>query len=337
MTKKANRSPYLRETRKTYAPSSEDLEALLKVAGSPRSRSGIRGRALILLLWTSGARVSEALAMRRTDLDGLGDPTNLKPTVRLWRAKKAPQGRPRTGKRAIEEWEAQRLIDNAARIQELRDLAAAGDPVAKGDIALIELSAIQRDRTPEDTVDRGGIESGIRLRGEFAGQAADALRRWSRERAKMPGGRDPLAPLWVTARASNNPIGDGTRTRAGSLLRPNTLRTWLARRGELAGLGEKVRRIEGPGKRLHPHAARHAFAAALWRETRDLQTVRIALGHSHSTTSETYLRGLDVFDEEPEPVEKTPEDKLDWLLDEFLKLDDGQAAEFRARANSRRR
>jgi integrase len=262
-----------------YAASREDVEALLKAAGSPRSRSGIRGRALILLLWTTGARISEALAMRRIDLDGLGDPTNLKPTVRLWRAKKAPQGRPRTEERAIEEWEAQRLIDNAARIQELRDLAAAGDPVAKGDIALIELSAIQRDRTPEDTVDRGGIESGIRLRGEFAGQAADALRRWSRERAKMPGGRDPLAPLWVTARASNNPIGDGPRTRAGSLLRPNTLRTWLARRGELAGLGEKVRRIEGPGKRFHPHNLRHGAAEREWTKSRDVVEVNALLGH----------------------------------------------------------
>ena len=77
------------------------------------------------------------------------------------------------------------------------------------------------------------------------------------------------------------------------------------------------------------HAARHAFVAALWRETRDLQAVRIALGHSHSTTSETYLRGLDVFDEEPEPVEdkreeveriisKLPPDKLRAMLAEAI-------------------
>lgn len=308
MAKNATRSPYLREASKTYAPTPEDIEALLAVAGSERSMSGIRGRALILTLWASGARVSEVLSMLRMDLEGLGDPSCLDPRIRLWRSKKAPKGRPRGGKKALAAWEAERRAAMEAEIQELEDLKAAGDQQAAENLALIKLSAIQRGREPWDMKDRGGPESGIRLRGAGAQAAAAALRRWLRHRNKMPGGRTRTAPLWVTTRAANNPLAGGEKTTAGSLLRPTTFRTWLARRGELCGLGDKIRRIEGPGKRLKPHHLRHAFAAALWRETRDLQTVRAALGHSSSVTSEVYLRGLEVFDEpQAKPQETEPD------------------------------
>jgi integrase/recombinase XerD len=55
-----------------------DGEVLRLIAAcSRRSSSGIRGRALIAVLWRSGARISEALSLRPADLDAAGGTLNV--------------------------------------------------------------------------------------------------------------------------------------------------------------------------------------------------------------------------------------------------------------------
>ena len=55
---------------KTYAPevlTREEMRALLAACG--RSATGLRNRALLVVLWRAGLRVGEALALRPSDLD----------------------------------------------------------------------------------------------------------------------------------------------------------------------------------------------------------------------------------------------------------------------------
>jgi site-specific recombinase XerD len=68
-----------RRTRPLEVLEPREVEALLKACG--RSRTGLRNRALIALMWRAGLRVSEALAVKPRDVDlGAG-------TVRVRRGK----------------------------------------------------------------------------------------------------------------------------------------------------------------------------------------------------------------------------------------------------------
>jgi integrase/recombinase XerD len=49
--------------------SEADVRALM-VGCSKRAPTGVRNRALIALLWRSGLRISEALALKPSDIDG---------------------------------------------------------------------------------------------------------------------------------------------------------------------------------------------------------------------------------------------------------------------------
>lgn len=321
MDDNATASPYLGEASKTFAPTADQVRSLLEVTGSARSRSGIRGRALILTLWASGARLSEVLSMRRVDLDGLGDPTCMDPRIRLWRAKRRPQGRPATTDTvALALWKTERRKRNQARIEDLERRAKGGDSRAKSDLAWIRLVAFHREHPDWDVVDRGVPESGVRLRGEGGQAAAAALRRWLHERDKLPGSRTPHAPLWVTTRRSTNAFRDGECSSEGSLLRGNAVRLWLARRADRCGLTDEVHRVEGEGKRFRPHMLRHSFAAMLWKQTRDMETVRRALGHSDQQTTSIYLRSLEVMDDGHEPEPEDPLARLESMdADELRK------------------
>ena len=67
---------------RTYAPevlTREEIRALLAACG--RSATGLRNRALLVVLWRAGLRVGEALALRPSDLDAAAG------TVRVPRGK----------------------------------------------------------------------------------------------------------------------------------------------------------------------------------------------------------------------------------------------------------
>jgi site-specific recombinase XerD len=48
-------------------PSVEEIVTVMRAAGA--SKAGVRMRALIVLLWRAGSRISEALALAESDLD----------------------------------------------------------------------------------------------------------------------------------------------------------------------------------------------------------------------------------------------------------------------------
>lgn len=307
MTENATGSLYLSEERGTYAATREDVLALLEHAGGRRGMTAIRGRALILLLWATGARMSEALAMLNADLD-LGEPMSGKAHVRLWRAKKRPEGRPRGAKERAA-WEQTREAQNRARVERLREAMGAKDPQARIDLARLELVALHRRSEPWDVLDRGKPSRAVLLSGEDRHAAADALRSWRRVRAKLPGGRTDSAPLWASIRATSRTLSGG-QGKAGAPLTGSSFRAWLAKIGERAGIGEKVRRLEGEttGRGrvvLHPHHIRHGAAVREWVATRDLQSVRAFCGHESQVTTETYLRGLGALASEASQPQET--------------------------------
>lgn len=49
----------------------------------------------------------------------------------------------------------------------------------------------------------------------------------------------------------------------------------------------------GIQKDIHPHSLRHTFACDLYRDTKDLEKVRRALGHSRISTTGIYLHAVD--------------------------------------------
>lgn len=52
---------------------------------------------------------------------------------------------------------------------------------------------------------------------------------------------------------------------------------------------ERMGRLCGLRKHVHPHMLRHVFASRLYAKTKDLRLVQILLGHSHLNTTEIYL------------------------------------------------
>jgi len=57
-------------------------------------------------------------------------------------------------------------------------------------------------------------------------------------------------------------------------------------RSMLRRIGSKAE-IEKP---VHPHALRHAYAAGLAEQGTPVPTIQVLLGHSHLSTTDTYLR-----------------------------------------------
>jgi site-specific recombinase XerD len=66
----------------------------------------------------------------------------------------------------------------------------------------------------------------------------------------------------------------------GGRLSDRYVRAMLTRIGSKAG-------IEKP---VHPHALRHAYAAGLAEQGTPVPTIQVLLGHSHLSTTDTYLR-----------------------------------------------
>jgi site-specific recombinase XerC len=54
---------------------------------------------------------------------------------------------------------------------------------------------------------------------------------------------------------------------------------WLSRRADRAGLNAEVERVEGRGRRFHPHHLRHGAAEREWTKSRDVIKVNTLLGH----------------------------------------------------------
>lgn len=59
--------------------------------------------------------------------------------------------------------------------------------------------------------------------------------------------------------------------------------------GELYKVFARVRREQGHGDALKPHALRHSFATRLMEQGVPAETVRILLGHASIKTTQTYL------------------------------------------------
>lgn len=297
MTEDLRDGDLLEEERETYALTREDFLGLLDQSGSKRGRTAIRNRALLHLLWVTGVRVSEALSMLNADLE-LAEPTKDGSSVRVWRAKKAPKGRPKDpGK--LKAWAKEREKANRARVERLEGAAANGNEDAKRTVARLRLSEAARGKETWDLVDRGALSAPIELAGLDGKKAEDALRAWRRERAKMPGGRTPSAPLFPAIRQAPAALGQDGSAKVGlSAVSTNAFRVWVAKVGEKAGVGDKVRRLEGTSTRrgmkgLHPHSIRHGAAVREYLACGgQLELVRAFLGHSSQLTTETYLKGL---------------------------------------------
>lgn len=93
-------------------------------------------------------------------------------------------------------------------------------------------------------------------------RTADMLRTWLERRGDEPG------PFF--------------RTHNGKRLCTSQIRRTVAMAGERAQLG----------RRVHPHALRHTFAAALYREGVGMRHLQVAMGHASLSTTEKYLRDI---------------------------------------------
>lgn len=100
--------------------------------------------------------------------------------------------------------------------------------------------------------------------------------------------------------------GSEQRGRVPEVVRRAIERAGLSLRSPFAGLSghsiaDRVRhltvKLEAEGKLQHVysvHDLRHHYAVTMYQNTRDLYAVRRALGHTNTTTTERYLRSLDV-------------------------------------------
>lgn len=286
----------LEEERGTYAISREEVLAILEHAGGHRSKTRIRNTALVWLMYATGIRVSEALSMQNRDLE-LGDPSKSEHLIRVRRVKKRPAGQPKDPKER-RAWGKEREKTNRARVESITAKAAKGSKPHKADLARLELQAYHLGREPWDLVDRGRLSKPITLQGPDGLAAADALRAWLRIRSRMDGGRTPGAPLFPAIRGASAGFGADKAGAKGKAVSANSLRAWLKKVGEKAGIGDRIRRHEGDGTgrgqvQLHPHHFRHGAAVREYQACGgELERVREFLGHSNLLTTEKYLRGL---------------------------------------------
>jgi integrase len=77
----------------------------------------------------------------------------------------------------------------------------------------------------------------------------------------------------------------------GEPITPTHLRLVLRRAFRAAGVAR-------PG--LTSHSLRHTFAVRIYKQTKDIELTRFALGHSRVSTTGIYLRGLGLDELEPE-------------------------------------
>lgn len=89
--------------------------------------------------------------------------------------------------------------------------------------------------------------------------------------------------------------------KGGRPVSPSHMRALLSRAFEAAGVAR-------PG--LSSHSLRHSFATRLYKQTRDVELVRRALGHSKLETTQTYLRGLAILEDRIEDVRAVVEGML---------------------------
>lgn len=98
----------------------------------------------------------------------------------------------------------------------------------------------------------------------------------------IPGDAASVIALWLDKRAGLGINGHHPVfcTLAGAPLDDGYVRRLYKRLGVRAGID----------KRVHPHGMRHTFAHELDREGVPLTTIRDALGHSSTATTDRYLR-----------------------------------------------
>jgi site-specific recombinase XerD len=106
----------------------------------------------------------------------------------------------------------------------------------------------------------------------------DQVRYWIAVRERLPGvnGRQRLFCS----------ISNGTKRRPGRPMHPSYVRRLLPRLAETAVIE----------KRVHPHGLRHTYSNELLDRGVPLQHISQTLGHTHVSTTDTYLRKLNPTD-----------------------------------------